>query len=261
MGYKGVRLALCVLGLCTAGFADTTDTMQFLSGGNNAWEGIYVSPYTAAANGNVINIFCIDYNDEVTQGQKWQANIAPFDPSATGYQNSNTLSFGFNGEVLSNDGFAVNLLPTLASDRYLEAVWLATQMESALQAGGGNMNLTLDIDQVAAWLLFVNESNETDLESRILASGDDFQDAVYKELNLATSAVDSGPVDTLGWSVVTGTSDQGPVQEFLTYTPPSQTGLNPVPEPSQIVLMVTMIALIALVVRRSAVKRRLAARQ
>jgi hypothetical protein len=158
------------------------------------------------------------------------------------------------------------------------------------------MNAVIDIYQVADWLVFADsgpseftagETNLQDLQGRIAAtggnfafnstlglwgsssSGYNFQFAVDSALNSAENAVmNQAWAPGLGWSVVTADktwdaqNENGvPLQEFLTYTPPSQTGLNPVPEPSQIVLMVTMIALIAFVVKRSAVKRRLAARQ
>jgi hypothetical protein len=158
------------------------------------------------------------------------------------------------------------------------------------------MNAVIDIYQVADWLVFADSgpseftSSEThlqDLQGRIAAtggnfafnstlglwgsssSGYNFQFAVDSALNSAENAVvNQGWTPGLGWSVVTADktwdaqNENGvPLQEFLTYTPPSQTGLNPVPEPSQIVLMLTVIALVGLLVKRSAAKRRLAARQ
>ena len=157
------------------------------------------------------------------------------------------------------------------------------------------MNAVIDIYQVADWLVFADsgpseftsgETNLQDLQGRIAAtggnfafnstlglwgsssSGYNFQFAVDSALSSAENAVmNQGWMPGLGWSVVTADktwdaqNENGvPLQEFLTYTAPSQSSLNPVPEPSQIVLMVTVIALVALVVKRSAVKRRIAAR-
>ncbi len=258
MDCKGIRLAVCVLGLCTAGFADN---MEWNSPGNNVWQGFYVSPYTATdtTTNQTISLFCIDYNDEIAPPNAWVANI-------------NTLSFD---NLANNDyqylQYGLGLSQSAAWDSYLEVAWLATQMENSLTD-----DYLLDVYQVADWLVFAdnngsefsNESNLLDLEGRIAASGVSFQDAVYSALESAEGAVASCEPNcsqiAAGWSVVTGhDNNDGPVQEFLTYTPdpPSQTGLNPVPEPSQIILMFTLIALIAGGARRSALKRRLAARQ
>lgn len=315
MKYNSARVAMCVLGLCTAGFADD---MQWSSAGNNVWQGFYVSPYTAkdANTGALISIFCIDYNHEIAPPMDWQANIVPFSSSnysqyqfGGSYPNilpgdtSNPANFAFQTNTAVSNGASVtaNLSTSNGLNRYLELAWLATQMEGALTDGQNGllstsaMNAVIDIYQVADWLVFADsgsseftsgETNLQDLQGRIAAtggnfafnstlglwgsssSGYNFQFAVDSALNSAENAViNQGWTPGLAWSVVTADktwdaqNENGvPLQEFLTYTPPSQSSLNPVPEPSQIVLMLTVISLVALAVKRSAAKRRLAAR-
>jgi hypothetical protein len=306
--YKNARLVLCFLGLCSAGFADN---MQWVSAGSNAWQGFYVGPYTAkdATTGQLISIFCIDYNHEIAPPMDWQANIVPFSASnfsqyqfGGSYPNilpgntSNPANFAFQTNTAVSNGASVtaNLSTSNGLDRYLELAWLVTQMETALtdQNSGllstAAMNIVLDIYQAADWLVFADsgpsefssgKTNLQDLESRITATGGNyafnstlglwgssstgynFQFAVDSALNSAENAViNQGWTPGLGWSVVTADktwdaqNENGvPLQEFLTYSPPSQSNLNPVPEPSQIVLMFTVIALIALGAKRSGV--------
>jgi hypothetical protein len=313
---KGIRLALCVLALSTAGFADN---MEWSSPGNNVWQGFYVSPYTAndVTTGQLLSIFCIDYNHEIAPPMDWQANIVPFSSgSVSQYQyggnypnivpgnTSIPANFAFQGDTAVSNGASVtaNLATSNGLDRYLELVWLATQMESALGDGNNGllstaaMDAVIDVYQAADWLVFADSapseftSGETslqDLQGRIGSTGGSFsfnsalglwnsdstgysfQFAVDSALNSAENAVmNQGWQPGLGWSVVTtdktwdAQNQNGvPLQEFLTYTPPSQSNINPVPEPSQIVLMFTVLALIASAVKWSAIKRRIAARR
>jgi hypothetical protein len=298
---------VCVLGLCTAGFADN---MEWTSAGNNVWQGFYVSPYTATDTntGQLLSIFCIDYNHEIAPPMDWQANIVPFStgnfslyqfggsyPNIQPGDTSTPANFTFQKNTAASNGATVtaNLTTSNGLDRYLELVWLATQMESALTDGSHGllstaaMNAVIDVYQAADWLVFADSGHLADLQGRISATGGNFsldptfglwgsnstgynfQFAVDSALNSAENAVmNQGWQPGLGWSVVTADatwdaqSQNGvPLQEFLTYTPPSQSNLNPVPEPSQIVLMFTVIGLVVLTVKWSAIKRRIAARR
>jgi hypothetical protein len=303
--YKGICLVACVLGLCSAGFADN---MEWSSAGSNVWQGFYVSPYTATDKntGQLISIFCIDYNHEIAPPMDWDANIVPFSsgnysqyqfggnyPHISPGDTSNPTNFAFQGQTTASNGASVtaNLSTSNGLDRYLELVWLATQMENALTDGRNGllstaaMNEVIDVYQAADWLVFADSGHLSDLEGRIASTGGSFffssglwspnstgysfQFAVDSALNSAENAVmGQNWQPGLGWSVVTAdktwdaANQNGvPLQEFLTYTQPSQSQLNPVPEPSQIVLMFTVIGLLVLAVKASAIKRRIAARR
>jgi hypothetical protein len=283
---------VCALALCTAGFADVT--LDWVSPGSNVWQGFYVSPYTADIGGNPndsLSIFCIDYNHEIAPPTEWKANIAQFSSSnVSQYQYGGTTSFAFQTDTAkSSDGTSsveADLSTSNLTDRYLELVWLATQMETALTDSSlstASRNAVLDIYQAADWLVFADSNHLPGLEDKIKGTdgtysfnsglglwglssgpgGNSFQFAVDSVLNAAeTEVVTDHWDDVAGWSVVTGdaTANQGPVQEFLTYTPPSN-GLSPVPEPSQIVLMFTVLGLIVLAAKRSSVTRWLGARR
>jgi hypothetical protein len=183
-------------------------------------------------------------------------------------------------------------------DRYLELAWLITQMETALSDGQSGkittaaMDAALDVYQVADWLIFADaspsqfapgETHLADVESRVAGtsgdfsynstlglwssagSGYDFQYAVDSALNSAENAVVNNGWSSSQFSVVTASepwvaANNGgvPLQEFLVLTPASGSSLTPVPEPSQLVLLFTVIALTGLAARRAAAKRRAA---
>ena len=61
---------------CRPSFADslTTNTLQLVSTGGQAVGGVYVYPYNMSYNGasQTTPMMCINYNDEITQGEIWQ---------------------------------------------------------------------------------------------------------------------------------------------------------------------------------------------
>ena len=103
---------------------------------------------------------------------------------------------------------------------------------------------------MAAWKLFANgetaqwdttKTNFQDLTARIANTGNGFGGAVDQAIQDALSAVQNNSSFAGSWQVVTGdtswvnTVHSGvPVQEFLTH----------VPEPSEILLLVLMVALV-----------------
>lgn len=217
--------------------------------------------------------------------------ITPLDTtaaSAFAFQSQTTTSDGST--------VTANLSTSGSMDRYLELAWLVTQMETALSDGQSGkittaaMDAALDVYQVADWLIFADagpsqfapgETHIADLESRVAGtSGDfsynstlglwssagtgyDFQYAVDSALNSAENAVVNNGWSSSQFSVVTASASWDasnnngvPLQEFLVLTPNSGSSLTPVPEPSQLVLLFTVIALTGLAARRVASKRR-----
>jgi hypothetical protein len=217
--------------------------------------------------------------------------VSPLDTtaaSAFAFQSQTTTSGGST--------VTANLSTSGSMDRYLELAWLATQMETALSDGQQGkittaaMDAALDVYQVADWLIFADASPSqfapgmthiADLENRVAGtsggfsynstlglwssagSGYDFQYAVDSALNSAENAVVNNGWSSSQFSVVTASqswdaSNNGgvPLQEFLVLTPTTGSSLTPVPEPSQLVLLFTVIALTGLAARRVARKRR-----
>jgi hypothetical protein len=257
------------------------------------WSGFGTSPYTAidtSQNNKVLVIFCLDYNDEIAPPIDWQANIHAVTPSnVTQYaqfggnygQGITTTPWAFTSDPGISGGHSVDLsASSSAYTRYLEAAWLFTNI---LSAQSNNDLNTMIISQVAAWDLFIEQRNLSDLASRISATNDPsnrytfnnyvysnddytsapttssisqllFQDAVNEALKAAQNAVVSeswySSVWAPSWDLVTGDPAWSavygrPVQEFLTDAP----AVPPVPEPSSIILLVTVGIGIAVVAR------------
>ena len=157
------------------------------------WDGFGTAPYSADdTNGQVLSIFCLDFNDEIAPPYTWNASIIPLtaaNVAGTGaYQNvyaaqyggayNQLLSNAFNstpsgerasptlpqvsGPAFSFTGDSTYGLDMSASvndpyTRYEEAAWLFTDMQDAISKNPRDVD-TDTIAQVAAWELFVNGS-------------------------------------------------------------------------------------------------------
>jgi hypothetical protein len=268
--------ALAVLTLGSTGlFADTLTW-----GGTYIadWDGFGTSPYTAtdtsATSNQGIQLFCLDFNDEIAPPDQWQANVYALSSSSVtnnaqyGGSYNNLLDtaasaanktapqvypFVFAGDPSAPAGYQV----TLTQDpytRYLEAAWLFTDIESAVSAHPEDVNTDM-IAQVAAWDLFVNSSNVGTLTSDIAnyggtpytfqnylgstsVGGLTFEQAVDVALADAQNAVVNNHWDGGDWSLVTATPAW-----VVGYGRPVQEFLTPVPEPQSVVLLGTVIAI------------------
>lgn len=262
------------------------DNLQWGGTWAGVWSGFGTGPYTAidqTKNNKVLVIFCLDYNDEIAPPFAWQANIRPVTQSNVdqyaqfggSYPGIGASGWAFTGDPGVN-GHAVDLSSSSAAyTRYLEAAWLFTNILAAQTHNDLN---SMIISQVAAWDLFVSSSKLPELQDKIAASNPGgsytftnyvhstnnyttgpgtvgmtnliFQDAVNEALIAAQNAVgqnwySSGYAPS--WDLVTGDPDfvrdyGRPVQEFLSDAPP-------VPEPSSVLLLATVIGA-ALMIRR-----------
>lgn len=242
-------------------------------------------------NNKILTIFCLDFNDEIAPPVDWVASIRPLTPSNVSSFGQFGGSYGmgitgapfaFTGDTAPNASHSVDLSASpSAYTRYLEAAWLFTNIMAAQPS---DVNSAV-ISQVAAWDLFVETQNLQHLKSAIEASnnpnslfafnnyvysndhyttglttntinGLEFEDAVDEALKAAQYAVVDQGWATSGymadWNLVTGDpvwteANVGrPVQEFLTDAPP-------VPEPSAIILLGTVLVALGLVKRRKAI--------
>lgn len=282
LSWRVVRMmALAVAGLgCLA-----ADDLKWGGTYAQTWSGFGTSPYTAndSARG-VLTIFCLDFNDEIAPPMEWQATIRPLtSTNVQDYaqfggsygQGITAVPFAFTGDTPSSGAHSVDL--SMSSDpytRYLEAAWLFSNIKSALVPPGDTASEI--ISQVAAWDLFVDSSHKNTLAADIqntggtytfknyLSSSDgyaspptiasisplSFEEAVDEALKAAQDAVVTQHWATSSyfddWRIVTGdpsfvTVYGRPVQEFLTTS---------VPEPSAIVLLTTVIAVLGFARRR-----------
>ena len=89
-------------------------TLDWVSAGNNPVGYYYVSPYTAEikSTGEIITLYCINFNHEVAPPLEWEANIQTFDLA-----NAPSMQYG---------NFSSNINSTWV--KYEAAAWLITQL-------------------------------------------------------------------------------------------------------------------------------------
>ncbi len=233
------NLRLLLLFVAIAGYAGADQMTWYGPNGTN-WAGFYTSPYyvddTSKTPAIRLTLFCLDFNDEIAPPTAWVANIRDLN-------SDNVTSFAqFGGHYDPNVQVSFPVAGYGdAYTRYKEAAWLFTQIE-AFQAQGDTASMIMY--QVAAWELFVDSSHIVTLTNDI--GQGQFRADVDHALAAAQTAV-NGTFTGAGWSLVTGDltwvndSYGGKhVQEFLT----------PIPEPSAVVLLVTVAGFLATARRR-----------
>jgi hypothetical protein len=101
------------------------------------------------------------------------------------------------------------------------------------------VNTTFQDEYAAAnWLLFVNSANIGGLLGAINGSGSGFATAVYNDLSNAQSIVSADGFNPVNWDVIVpANSNSFAMQEFL---------MDPVPEPSAVILFGTVVGLLGL---------------
>jgi hypothetical protein len=209
---------------CGSLFADTL-TLQF-TGVDNAAGNYYISPYTVTVQGTgqVLTVYCIDFNHEVWVGDEWTVNQTVLDAADVG--NLQYGSAGYTEDQLVTD--------------YSMAAWLITQLTNASTV------YEQAVYQYAAWEIFLEPSNQGAYNASVNAVGvPSFSSDIATAFEDAQTAVADGYTPT-GWDILTPTIPGLPnsAQEFLV-DPPS------VPEPSSIVLLATVLGGLALALRKS----------
>ena len=218
------------------------DQFTFTSPGTVTWDGVYVNPYQATDNtqpqNNPLTIYCDDWNTEFSGNPTWNANVYALTPGNVQYLKyggiSSAESVSISGGVLSASSYSN---PNVY-DLYLEAAYLDSQLQTVLASKP--VNTTFQDEYAAAnWLLFVNSANVGGLIGAINGSGTAFATAVYNDLSNAQSTVNSNDVNPAGWDVIVpANSNSFAMQEFL---------VDPVPEPSAVILFGTVVCLLGLV--------------
>ncbi|MGA2724117.1 MAG: PEP-CTERM sorting domain-containing protein [Bryobacteraceae bacterium] len=221
-------------------FAD--DTIYFSSPGNNVWQGVYVNPYVGVdlsqTPETTLTLFCDDYNTEFSGNPTWEAAINPLNPSNAGsfiYGNINT-AYDFTYSSVT-DQISASLVPV--SDPYYLYLQVAFLFDVVSDLEGQTQTQTRLVKEqelsAAAWTLFVNSNNYTQLTNAINNSGSTFASDVALDLRWAAheagTPLDPNSAIGSGWSVVTPAPGYV-MQEFLTYSPPIVT-----PEPASMFLL------------------------
>jgi hypothetical protein len=221
--FYGERFMKAALTIILAGLVVVpglfADNLQWDSAGNNPVGNYYVSPYTATdtTTGAVLTLYCIDFNHEVAPPYNWVANINPLTESAVPL-----LQYGASGSQ------------STVWTEYETAAYLIEELT------GTTDSHQQAIFQYAAWEIFLDSGHTAAFDNSVNAVGGTFAADISNALGAAESAVAGGWTPT-GWEVVTpdpkGLPDS--TQEFLVDAP--------VPEPSALVLLATVLAGLALV--------------
>jgi len=211
-----------------------TRVLDFNSPGNNPVGYYYVSPYTATVKGtgSVLTLYCIDFNHDISTSEEWTANLNPLSKSyVSNYQ------YGSTGTVPS------------VWMKYEMAAYLITQLSQTTD------KQQQAIDEYAAWKVFLDTAHTGAFDASVAAAGGaTFAAAINTAYANAQSAVANG-YTPVGWAVVTPDPAGllGSPQEFLT----TANELGAVPEPSSIVLLVTVVGGIGFMrFRRGAARNR-----
>lgn len=220
----GRFLAIWAVALClsTNLFADT---VQMAFDGVNGAEafGVYVGPYYGTMNGAPIDLFCVDFSNEVQFGEQWDANLTPIAAGA----NLSDTRFGGEPDALQN---------------YEEAAWLAMQYAVQPASQYGDIQATI-------WQLFSNSAPAPGSSSWLQQAQANYASADYGDFAIVTN---TGPVQL-----------SGQIQEFLTEVPPNvapqfgpQTPTNAAPEPRTEAMIGLALAVAGSVCRRRTAQSR-----
>jgi len=217
------------------------DQFTFTSPGTVTWDGVYVNPYQATDNtqpqNNPLTIYCDDWNTEFSGNPTWTANVYALTAGNVQYFKyggiSSAESVSISGGVLSASSSSNPNVYNL----YLEAAYLDSQLQNVLTSKP--VNTTFQEEYAAAnWLLFVNSANVGGLIAAINGSGAGFATAVYNDLSDAQNVVNADGFNAAEWDVIVpANSNSFAMQEFL---------MDPVPEPSAVILFGTIVCLLGL---------------
>jgi hypothetical protein len=120
--------ATCAMALCLSNILSASVQMQFVGVNGAEAFGIYVGPYYGTMNGTPVDLFCVDFANEVNNGQQWDANLTPISVVAD-----------FSDTRYGTEPGALEL--------YRQAAWLALQYASQPTSQYGDI-------QATTWQLF-----------------------------------------------------------------------------------------------------------
>lgn len=202
------------------------ETLKFTNSGSVTWNGVYVGPYqaqvTSAPGQPTIDIFCVDYAHEVSNGQTWNATF------------SNVMG------DLSDTRLGAVLPEAQARAMYQQAAWLT----NLYQYADGQQTKVI---QTAIWQIMTPS-----FAGSVTASIGGFSFTTENLVDIAQTNYDKTlswgghtlDVDYSRYAVVTDVNFKaGGTQEFLTT-------FTPTPEPSTWLLMATGLASVGLFARR-----------
>ena len=168
--------ATCAMALCLSNILSASSVqMQFVGTNGTQAFGVYVGPYFGTMNGTPVDLFCVDFANEVSLGQQWDANLT---------QIASTADFSDTRYGTGPD----------ALELYQQAAWLA------LQYAPQPTSQYADI-QATVWQLFNPAAPAPSSSWWLDQARSNCASADYGDLRIVTNV---GPVQP-----------SGQVQEFL----------------------------------------------
>lgn len=173
-------LAVCAVALCLSTNLFAASVEMTFDGVNGAeMFGVYLSPYSGTMDGTPVELFCVDFANEVQFGEQWDANLTTIAPGA----DLSETRWGGEPDALT---------------LYEEAAWLSLQFASQPVSQYGDIQATM-------WQLFYDGAPTPSSSSWLEMAQVNYASADYGDFAIVTN---TGPVQRFGQ-----------VQEFLTELP------------------------------------------
>ncbi len=204
--HLGVRfLATITMALCLSPALFGTSVEMTFDGVNGAEAfGYYVGPYAGTMDGTPVELYCVDFANEVQIGEQWEANLTPISSGADLSQ----TRWGAEPGALTH---------------YEEAAWLSLQFASQPATQYGDIQATM-------WQLFYGAAPTPSSSYWLDQAQSNYAAVDYGNFAIITN---TAPV-----------RETGQVQEFLTQLPAGsefqsfdQTQANIAPEPGTLAMI------------------------
>src|ERR1039458_9730641 len=175
-------LAMCSIAICLSTTPSAASVQMIFDGVNGTQAfGVYVSPYFGTMDGTPVDLFCVDFSNEVQVGQQWDANLTPISPGAE----LGDTRFGAEPGAL---------------EHYEQAAWLALQFASQPASQYGDIQATM-------WQLFEPDAPAPSTPYWLQQAASNYASTDSGDFYVITN---TGPVQQFGQ-----------VQEFLTEIVPA----------------------------------------
>jgi hypothetical protein len=203
--YPVRSLAICAVALCLSTNLFAVSVEMTFDGVNGAQAfGYYVSPYFGTMDGTPVELFCVDFANEVQFGEQWDANLTPI---TSGADLSDTR-WGAEPDALA---------------LYEQAAWLSLQFATQPVSQYADIQATM-------WQLFYSGAPSPGSSYWLDQAQSNYASIDYGDFAIVTN---TGPV-----------RQSGQVQEFLTqlpsnmaFQPSGQTQSNIAPEPGTLAMI------------------------
>ena len=125
-------VAKCAIALCLGATLIASPVQMTFVGVNGTKSfGSYVGPYYGTMNGAPVDLFCVDFANQVEFGQQWEANQTPI----TGQADLSNTRYGATAGAL---------------ELYEQAAWLSLQFASQPASQFGDIKATITITPASA---------------------------------------------------------------------------------------------------------------